>query len=230
MSAPENIETAIKMMRAHSEPGRAEGMATYHKATRIYLGVPNPALNDLTRDWRLDMTLDQRVTLASALWESDIHEARIAAGKLLTQARIKPDDQVWALLQSWVPQFDAWAVADHASSAIARRLHADPTRLSEVELWTKSDHMWTRRAALVSTLWLTKLTHPSERDLQARDRVLGWAASYVPDQQWFIQKSIAWWLRDLSKHDPDRVVAFLKAHGEGMRSFARKEARRYLSE
>lgn len=62
-----------------------------------------------------------------------------------------------------------------------------------------------------------------------RDRILGWAAGYVADKRWFIQKAVAWWLRDLSKHDPDRSRAFLEIHGPQMKPFARKEAGKYLS-
>ncbi|MDG1431462.1 MAG: DNA alkylation repair protein, partial [Paracoccaceae bacterium] len=46
---------------------------------------------------------------------------------------------------------------------------------------------------------------------------------------WFIQKAVAWWLRDLSKRDPERVVEFLDHHGEQMKPFARKEASKYLT-
>jgi 3-methyladenine DNA glycosylase AlkD len=162
------------------------------------------------------------------LWKSDIHEARIIAAKLLTQARIRPDDAVWSLIRMWVPQFDGWAVADHACSAGQRRVMADLSRLDEIEDWTRSDHLWTRRAALVITLPLAKLPFPKPDEAAARARVLGWAASYVPDRAWFIQKAVAWWLRDLSKHDPDAVRAFLTDHGEAMKAFARKEAGKYL--
>lgn len=225
---PETVEEALALLRAQEEPGRAEGSAAYHKVPRTYLGVPNPVVNDLTAEWRREMTLDARVALASGLWNTDIHEARIAAAKLLTQARIKDDAAVWSLMLSWVPQFDAWAIADHVCSAVGRRLQADVLRLDEVEAWTVSDRMWTRRAALVSTLFLTKSNHPSPKEAAARDRVLGWAAGYVEDREWFIQKAIAWWLRDLSKHDPDRASAFLDEHGVAMKAFARKEAAKYL--
>lgn len=227
---PETVEQALDLLRAHEEPGRAEGSAAYHKADREYLGVPNPAINDLTKEWRRGMTVEARVALAAALWDTNIFEARIAAAKLLTQARIKGDAAVWDLLVSWVPDFDSWAIADHACSALSRRLQADPARLDVVEGWTGSDHMWTRRAALVATLHLTKSNHPSVAEAAARDRVLGWAAGYVPDREWFIQKAVGWWLRDLSKHDPARVRAFLEAHGAGMKAFARKEAGKYLSD
>lgn len=222
------VDEALAALRSEAEPGRAEGSAAYHKVPRAYLGTPNPAINDLARDWRQALSVEERVALANGLWRTDIHEARVAAAKLLTQARIKPDAAVWALIASWVPEFDAWAIADHACSAGARRLIADPTRLDEVEDWTRSDHMWTRRAALVITLPWTKQNHPTPQDEAIRDRVLGWAAAYVPDREWFIQKAIAWWLRELSKHDPARSRAFLDRHGDTMKPFARKEAAKYL--
>lgn len=221
-------EAALAALQAHAEPGRAEAAAAYHKAQRRFLGVPNPALNDLTKAWRQSLSVEDRVALADQLWRTDIFEARLAAAKLLTQARIRPDGAAWALITSWVPEFDSWAIADHACIAGQKRLIADPTRVDEVEHWTRSGHMWTRRAALVITLPWTRQNHPKPADLAIRDRVLGWAASFGGDNDWFIQKAVAWWLRDLSKHDPARTRVFLDANGDRMKPFARKEAAKYL--
>jgi len=222
------LEDALIALEALVEEGRAEGMAKYHKQSRKVLGISNPAINDLTKGWRQTLTVDQRVALSRDLWNTDIFEARLAASKLLTQARIRPDDAVWRLIQSWLPEFDSWAIADHACMAGQKRLTADPSRIDDVEAWTTSEHMWTRRATLVITLPWTKQNFPKPLDLEIRDRVLGWAATYVPDHDWFIQKAIGWWLRDLSKHDAPRVHTFLDAHADGMKPFAVKEARKYL--
>ena len=219
---------ALAALEAVASPENALRVAAYHKAPRRYLGLTVPQVAALTDQWRADLTLDGRIALADGLWRSDIHEARVAAAKLLTQARIRPDGAVWTLIAGWVPDFDGWAIADHACNAGERRLLADPARLVEVEHWTTSPAMWTRRAALVITLPWTKQNHPSAADLAIRDRVLGWAASYVTDPDWFIQKAVAWWLRDLSRHDPARTVAFLARHGDAMKSFARTEAARHL--
>ena len=218
----------LEQLRALANTERADGMASYHKIKREYLGLTNPQVNDLTKEWRKEMTVDERVEVADGLWQTDIFEARLAATKLLTQARIRPDDAVWDLLQSWVPDFDSWALADHACSAIQKRLIADPTRLDAVETWTTSVNLWTRRAALVATLPWAKQSNPKPEDLECRERILGWAATYAKDQKWFIQKSVAWWLRDLSKHDAQRVHDFLSKNGEHMKNFARKEALKYL--
>jgi 3-methyladenine DNA glycosylase AlkD len=222
------LDEALAALRAHAEPGRAKAIEAYMKVPRAYLGVSMPAVNDLTKDWRRLLPVGERVRLSSELWRTDIHEARIAAAKLLTQARIRPDEAVWETIKGWVPDFDAWAIADHACMAGQKRLVAVPARVEEVEAWTRSDHLWTRRAALVITLPWTRQNHPKPADLDIRDRVLGWAAGYVDDREWFIQKAVAWWLRDLSKHDAPRVGAFLAAYGDRMKPFARKEAAKYL--
>lgn len=207
----------------------AAGAAAYHKIARPYLGVRNPVLSDLAKDLRRTLPLSERLSLASGLWDSNVHEGRILAAKLLEQARIRPDDgAAWDLIVSWVPDFDAWAIADHVSISGAKRLVADPSRLDTVEGWVASDHMWSRRAALVMTLPWARMNTPKTADVAARERILGWAETLVPDREWFIQKAIAWWLRDLSKRDPRRVHEFLARNGDAMKPFAVREARRHL--
>ena len=223
------IDAALAALEALADPGRAASVAAYHKVPRRYLGVTVPQVAELADRWRAETDLDQRIALARALWDTDIHEARVAAAKMLTQARIRPSDAgVWDLIAAWVPSFDAWAIADHACDAGQRRLLADPSRIDRVEGWVGSPHMWSRRAALVITLPWTKQNFPKAADLAVRDRVLGWCADLADDRDWFIQKAIAWWLRDLSRHDAARTVAFLATHGSRLKPFARKEAARHL--
>ncbi len=223
-------EQALAALQALADPVKAPEMAAYHKSTRAFFGVTVPQIDDLADLWRADCSLDERLALAAGLWASDIHEARVAAAKLLTQARIRPDEQAWALIQSWVPDFDGWSLADHVCIAGQKRLVWDAARIEDIEPWTQSAHMLTRRAALVITLPFAKLNNFKPAETAIRERILGWAATYADDRDWFIQKAVAWWLRDLSKHDAPRVQAWLDAHGERLKPFARKEAAKYLPE
>ena len=224
-----SLDQAIAALDALANPEKAVEMAAYHKSTRQFFGVSVPQIDDLTDAWRAECTLDERLALAAALWAADIHETRVAAAKLLTQARIRPDDEgAWQLLQSWVPEFDGWALADHAMIAAQKRLVWQPDRIEAVEGWTESPHMWTRRAAMVITLPFAKQNHPKPVENAIRERVLGWAVRYATDPDWFIQKSVAWWLRDLSKHDQPRVERWLAEHGDSLKPFARKEASRHF--
>ena len=220
--------TPLEELETLANGQKAAEMAKYHKVERTYLGIANPDIYELCKNWRANSDLDGRIQIATELWDSDVHEARVAATKLLTQARIRPDDAVWTVITHWVEDFDAWAIADHACSAGSRRLVADPSRLDTVENWTKHENMWVRRAALVMTLPWTKQNHPNDADKAIRERILGWAAEYAVDHDWFIQKSVSWWLRSLSGHDPDRVRSFIAQHGEKLKPFALRDATRKL--
>lgn len=219
-----SLAEAVESLRRDADPERARQMAAYHKAGRTYLGVANPTIDRLVRGWRSETRPGDWADLADGLWRTDIHEARVAAAKLVDRGRIDPDREVWDLIVSWVEDFDAWAIADHASLAGQKRVIADPRRIVEIEAWTRRDHMWSRRAALVITLPFAK--DPAHNEI--RDTVLGWAAAYVSDPEWFIQKAIGWWLRELSKHDPTAARVFLAEHGDSMKAFARREAAKYL--
>lgn len=222
------IPEALARLEALGNADKAAEMAAYHKISRRYLGVSVPQIEELVAEWRAELGVEERVALAGALWASNIHEAMVAAAKLMTQARMRPDQAAWEMICAWVAGFEGWAVSDHASIAAQKRLVAEPARIADVVEWVTSPNMWTRRAALVVTLPYAKMNFPKEQDLAIRERALGWAADYVADRDWFIQKAVAWWLRDLSKHDAARARAFLEGPGAGLKSFARKEAGKYL--
>ena len=130
------IDEALEMLRELADPTTIEGKAAYHKVDRPYIGTNNQILNDIGKEWRRALNLDQRIALARGLWETNIFEGRVMASKLLTQARIRPDQAVWDLITSWVDDFDSWAIADHAGrdrhrqhrSRRGRRVHHPLTR------------------------------------------------------------------------------------------------------
>ena len=107
------IEDAIAVLQIHEVPGKAIKMLAYHKIDRAYWGIGNPILDDQARLWRQELPLEDRLQLASDLWSSNAYEARICASKLLTQARIRPEDSsAWALIKSWIPDLDSLEIAD----------------------------------------------------------------------------------------------------------------------
>jgi 3-methyladenine DNA glycosylase AlkD len=223
-------EVALTALRAEADPARAAEMAAYHKADRDYLGLSNAVTGALATQWRKGAA-DQAalVALAQGLWDSDIFEARVAAGKLFVQAKMRPDDALaWRWIESVVPEFDTWAIADAVAQGGQKRIVQVPERLDVLERWTASDHLWTRRAAFVFALPFCKARHPSAVESAARARVFAWAERLAEDPEWFIQKAIAWWMRELSKHDPDAVRAWLDTHGARLKPFARREAARHL--
>ena len=152
----------------------------------------------------------------------------MVAAKLLTQARINPDDHVWVEITRWISALDHAVYADAACDAGARRLMAHPDRMAQVSDWVESDDMWMRRSAITITLPLTKLNNPKADDLARRDQVLSWMGDLASDSEWVVQSAIGDWLATLSKHDTPRMLSFLETYGADLKPFATKEACKYL--
>ena len=223
---------ALETLEALSDPAKAAEAAEYHKAPpeaeRRYLGLSNAQIEEHVAQWRADLSVEGRVSLADGLWNTQVHDARVAAAKLLTQARLRPDDAAWALICDWVPQLDVWALADLVTIAGQKRLMADRDRIADLEDWVESPNHWVRRAALMILLPWAKMNNLKDLDYDIRETGLIWAEHLVPDRNWFIQKAIADWLGALSKHDPARTAEFMDGPGLGLKTFARKEAARHL--
>jgi len=212
-----------------TDAAKAADMARYHKVERAYLGVATPAIDALVKEWRSTLDMDTRLALAAELWASDVHEGRIAAAKLLTQARIRPDDTAaWDLIAAWVPDCDTLAIADAVAVAGQKRLVADPTRLTVLSDWVASDHLWSRYAVLAMTLPWAKISNPKAADLAQRDMIMGWAGQLASDTHKRIQTTLVDWLASLAKHDPTRATTFMARHGDAMKSYARKSAQHKL--
>lgn len=215
----------LEAMSRLRDPVRAEQSRAYHKIDRTYLGLRNAQIDDVIRPLRKSKDVSRILGEVDELWSSNIYEARVAAGKLLTLPKLSYDDdrRIWQKTLELAPDFDCWAIADHMAIAAHKRLLHENNRWVELEAWTGSSHLWRKRAALVYTLPIAK-----QKNHEALNPILGWAASYTLDREWFVQKAVAWWLREHSKVAPDTVAEFLRNHGSSMKAFAVKEAGKYL--
>lgn len=198
----------LDRLRADADPLRAARMAARHKRSRETLGLTPAQIEALAAEWRRDLDPLARVALARALWDTDIHEARLTAARLLVQARMRPDDTAWAAMLDWAPQIDGAEIGDGVMSAVSRRLVADPARLDQIAPWATSRNPWLRRGCLMATLPWAKLAHPKPDDLAIRDRVLDIALRLSVDRNGAVRQAVQTWLRDLAKHDTDRADAW----------------------
>lgn len=56
----------LEQLRALADPEKAAEMAAYHKAARVYLGVPVPVIDEMAREWRAGLDVPGRVDLGAA--------------------------------------------------------------------------------------------------------------------------------------------------------------------
>ncbi|WP_298429379.1 DNA alkylation repair protein [uncultured Jannaschia sp.] len=208
LSLGDRKDAILADLRAAGDATRAARDRAANRTDRETWGVAPDTLNEMAKALRGTLSVDHRVIISDALWRADVFDARMLACKLLTQARIRPDDGVWSLLERWVHRLDCRALADAAAAAITRRLAARPERLDLLDDWATAANPWTRRTVLAGTTHLARANHPSEPERAARERVLGWAAALRTDTRPVIAQAVESWLRDLARRDPDRVAAF----------------------
>jgi 3-methyladenine DNA glycosylase AlkD len=213
----------VQALRAREDAARAEREKAYQKSRWDHWGVSLPEMDTAIKETLGDLTQDEALSLCRRLWREPVWDLKIVAGRILARKTIEPDAKVWAFVTQSLADLDGWAVADNLAMAASRCLIVDPGRLDSVEAWIESPHLWTRRAALVFTLPWAK----GERD---PERMLSWAARLADGREWFIQKAVGWWLRELSKRDPERVRRFLKDYGRKLTGVAKREATKYLTE
>jgi len=202
----------LRGLRAFGSRDRAEREKNYQKSVWEHWGIPLPKMDTVIRETLNSDSEDKVVQLSAQLWREPVWDLKIVAARILARKSVPPSDRVWRFVLERMPDLDGWAVADNLADVGSHCLLADPRRLDVVESWVTSKHLWTRRASLVFTLPWTK----HARDPQ---RMLSWAAQLAGDSQWFIQKAIGWWLRELSKRDPTRVRHFLDDHGAGSKAW-----------
>ena len=218
---PDPAQQFMKEVLACADPARAERNRQYHKSTRQHWGITMPQLDHVVKRHAPLHPPERLLQLARQLWNSGVYDLMTAAGRILGRREITASPELWNTIDGWLRDVDGWALEDVLAPAAWKCLLHDPAVMDDLERWTKHPDKWRRRAALIYTLPYAKRGRDPER-------VLGWAAAYVADPEWFIQKAVGWWLRELSKHDGPRVVQFLQSHWHRLQGVARKEASRRL--
>ena len=85
--------------------------------------------------------------------------------------------------------------------------------------WSTDPSPWLRRLAIIGQL--------GRRDRVDRELLAAVIEPNVADPDFFVRKAIGWALREVARHDPDWVRAFVEAHE--LSPLSRREALKHLS-
>lgn len=181
-----SVGAILERLRSLGDPRNCEGMGRFGINVEKAYGVSMPALRKLAKE------LGRDHELASDLWDSQIHEARILAcliddPKLVTEAQ----------MDSWVKDFDSWDVCDQCCMNLFDKT---PYAYKKVIEWSCRKEEFVRRAAF--SLMATLAVH----DKKAADDVF---LSFFPaiaaaasDDRNFVKKAVNWALRQIGKRNP----------------------------
>jgi 3-methyladenine DNA glycosylase AlkD len=211
-------------LEAAATPATRDHWTRYLKGAASFRGVPMAGTRAaVQRVWRehdlADRPVEQVLGLAHRWFAAPDSEDKLA-GVLLVAEHLGPCLElahVDALAHPLtVGDIADWNVCDwYATKALAGFLAAGAdtaARARAIAGFTRSPVLWQRRAGLVAFVrWATEPEEPFDGFVPL---VLEACAANLVSDDRFAHTGPGWVLRELSRHRPDAVVAFVDAHPE----------------
>lgn len=194
--------STFQEIMAHLEKLGSEDDARWMKKTRNtenqILGVRVPVLRNIAKQTGKDHAL------ASLLWNSGIHEARILATMVEVEGKVTEEQA-----QLWVTSLDTWDLCDHFCGNLVVN-----TGLSDGLLrgWINRDEEFVKRAGfvLIAELALKGKGLADEVFIQYLEMI----RKAEPDDRNFVKKAVNWALRQIGKRNIRLNGAALEAAEE----------------
>lgn len=208
-SVETTIAAAQNALRALANPAKARDLQRFFKTGPgdyaegdQFLGVAVPDTRKLVRKFQ-SIPLDD----LAALLQSSFHEERLLGLLILVRAYQRGDDvlkkQIYKVYISHFKWINNWDLVDVTAEHIPGAYLYDRDRRS-LYRWAKSDHLWTRRIAIMSTFHFIK-RHDFEDALRLTELLL-------EDSHDLIHKATGWMLREIGNRDRHIEEEFLRQH------------------
>ncbi len=189
------------------------------KTNMTRLGVSSPRIKKIVKEWTdvlYDFTPQEWIELCIRLTQTAVFEAQVLAYELLWKNKkvlqCLNEEQILLLGKN----LDNWVSADSYSTMIAG-WHWREGTLPDAQIltWLKSENLWLRRVAVVSTISLNLRSRGGFGDTK---RTLMVCEKVVDDRNDLIVKALSWALRELSKNDNPAVEDFLCKYQDRLHS------------
>jgi 3-methyladenine DNA glycosylase AlkD len=203
MEASEEIrELANEEIAKHSLRFFKTGKGEYGYGD-IFLGVRAPKIRLIAKK-HIDISIVDMKTLI----KSKYHEERFLGLIILVNKYSKTRDneirnQLYKIYVSSFKYINSWDLVDVTCSHVIGKHLIDKDR-SILYTWAKSEDLWTKRIAIVSTHCFIR-----KNDLQDTFKI---ADILLNDNHDLIHKAVGWMLREAGKRDLEKEEIFLKKH------------------
>jgi 3-methyladenine DNA glycosylase AlkD len=175
----------LKRLRAAGSAANVAGMARYGIRPANAYGVATPVTRAIAKE------LGRDTELASALWSTNVLEARMLAAMIADPMQI-PEAEV----ERWVRDFDCWSVCDSACICL---LWKTPFAWRKVREWSRREPEYERRAAFALLAGLAVHDKKAgDPQFRAALRLISKAAV---DERNFVKKAVNWALRQIGKRN-----------------------------
>jgi len=168
----------------------------------IFIGVRVPDLRKLAKEFQ-DLTFSE----VRALLASSIHEERLLGLLILVRKYASSDEitkkKIYELYLENTPFINSWDLVDGSAHHIVGAFLMDKNKASLYRL-AKSENLWERRIAIISTFHFIK--HDQYQETLKIAKIL------LTDPENLIHKAVGWMLREIGKRDGVTEETFLKKH------------------
>ncbi len=216
-----------RAFEAASDATHAEFHKGYHKSSKKFYGLRAPALMTAIAEVfpkKEPLPKEEAIGLVKELWASEWFEEQAAAVVLLERIAKQLTPQDLPLLKAIADECEGWALLDYLSTkplGVLALAYEDPI-YSKVSTWSKSKHLWTRRASILIHIL------PARKKRLRAEYAIPTFEKLLHEKEFFIRKAIGWTLREISKHYPEITYEFLKEHKEGVSGLTMREGGRKL--
>lgn len=210
-------------MESHADPLQAKKMAAYMKDQFPFYGIPSPKRKVLYKDFLKQEKIKKIVDweLLDQCFEDQHRELQyFVCDYLLALASHIPFEKL-DRIKAYIQKGNWWDITDALDQVIGKIGLRDTRIRQEMILWSKSDELWIKRAAIDH-----QLLYKENTDTQLLETIL---LNGLGTNDFFIDKAIGWALRQYSKTNPEWVEAFIKVHHTALSSLTIKEASKYLT-
>ena len=217
------IVSAIRAeLEALATPERAEGEKRYLKSDLDFLGATVPMVRRAVKHADADLTdlsRENLVGLAEALWGPGVFELRLAASELLERhsSLLTADDL--PLLERFLRESRTWALVDSlCTGGLSELVERTPSVETVLDRWADDDDFWIRRSALLVHLV------PLRGGGGDFERFTRYADAMLEEKEFFVRKAIGWVLRDTARLRPGLVAAWVGPRTHRMSGVTIREA------
>ena len=216
-------------LRAAADPAIAPAQQAYMKSAMPFLGVRVPEARRIARAAvPKGVPTADLLLAATGLWDAaEVREERYAAMALLGVRSLRGRLELVPVIERFVVEGRWWDITDELAHRVAELLDAVPAAMRPIVLDWSVDRrdvpvvdagLWLRRLAILAQL--------GRGERIDRDLLVEVVEPNVDDPDFFIRKAIGWALREVARHDPGWVVAFVEARE--LSPLSRREALKHV--
>lgn len=227
-----NILTTETLEALHdlADPSQQEFLKTMVPSQKEVLGIKAPQLRLILKELKgATATLSNREKIELAIeWvKTNVHEMGqmayefVGFNKDLLAELTKKD------LKAMNYKLDNWASVDAFSVYLnGRAWKLGILQDKDLIEMIKSNSVWQRRIAVVSTI---PLNRKDKKSLPQPERTLMICDFIVADHEDMVVKALSWALRELSKQEPDVVRNYIEKHREVLHKRVLREVNNKLT-